>query len=221
MKVALSLGADEAKLREEMKDPSIAEAFSKTYDLANKLAITGTPSYVVGNEVVFGALGQRCWPKRSSRPKAAWPARRPADFRQFGQERRIRALFAATVASIEGRRAGRRRAESACFEDGLRPERSQFQHARQARAGHLWRQDAATIGKDCQKAGKELGLETDFRQSNHEGTSSTGSRRPAKGRRHRHQPGRLQATPRSRCMTRSARCSAAGRRSPPFEHSCA
>lgn len=58
IKIALSLGADEAKLREEMADPAIAEAFGKTYELANKLAITGTPSYVVGNEVVFGALGK-------------------------------------------------------------------------------------------------------------------------------------------------------------------
>ncbi|MFU0503116.1 DsbA family protein [Pseudaminobacter sp. NGMCC 1.201702] len=58
IKIALSLGADEAKLREEMKNPAIADAFSKTYELANKLSITGTPSYVVGNEVVFGALGK-------------------------------------------------------------------------------------------------------------------------------------------------------------------
>jgi protein-disulfide isomerase len=58
IKIALGLGVDEANLREEMKNPAINEAFSKTYDLANKLAITGTPSYVVGNEVVFGALGQ-------------------------------------------------------------------------------------------------------------------------------------------------------------------
>lgn len=58
IKVAVSLGADEAKLREEMKNPAITENFAKTYDLANKLSITGTPSYVVGNEVVFGALGK-------------------------------------------------------------------------------------------------------------------------------------------------------------------
>ncbi len=37
IKIALSLGADEAKLREEMKDPAITEAFAKTYELANKL----------------------------------------------------------------------------------------------------------------------------------------------------------------------------------------
>lgn len=58
MKIALDLGADEAKLREEMKNPAITDAFSQTYELANKLAITGTPSYVVGKEVVFGALGR-------------------------------------------------------------------------------------------------------------------------------------------------------------------
>ncbi|WP_395447087.1 DsbA family protein [Aminobacter sp. UC22_36] len=58
IKLALELGADDAKLREAMKDPKIGEAFNRTYDLANKLQISGTPSYVVGNEVVFGALGQ-------------------------------------------------------------------------------------------------------------------------------------------------------------------
>jgi protein-disulfide isomerase len=58
IKIAVSLGADEAKLRDEMKNPAINAAFEKTYELANQLAITGTPSYVVGNEVIFGALGQ-------------------------------------------------------------------------------------------------------------------------------------------------------------------
>jgi len=55
---AIALGADETALREEMKNPAITEAVGNTYELANRLAITGTPSYVVGKEVVFGALGQ-------------------------------------------------------------------------------------------------------------------------------------------------------------------
>lgn len=55
---ALALGVDEAALREEMKNPAIADAFNETYELAQQLAITGTPSYVVGQEVVFGALGK-------------------------------------------------------------------------------------------------------------------------------------------------------------------
>jgi protein-disulfide isomerase len=58
IKLALSLGADESRLREEMKNPEITENFAKTYELANQLSITGTPSYVVGNQVVFGALGK-------------------------------------------------------------------------------------------------------------------------------------------------------------------
>jgi protein-disulfide isomerase len=59
IRAALAQGVDETALREEMKNPAITEAFGKTYELANQLSITGTPSYVVGNEVVFGALGQQ------------------------------------------------------------------------------------------------------------------------------------------------------------------
>lgn len=58
MKIALDLGADESQLRERMRDPEIEAAFRKTYELADQLQITGTPSYVIGQEVVFGALGR-------------------------------------------------------------------------------------------------------------------------------------------------------------------
>lgn len=71
IKIAVSLGADEAKLREKMKDPRINEALSRTYDLATKLSITGTPSYVVGNEVVFGALGKDVLAEKIEAAKAA------------------------------------------------------------------------------------------------------------------------------------------------------
>jgi len=59
IKIALSLGADEAALHKEMKDPAIQQDIQSTYDLANKLSISGTPSYVVGDEVVAGALGKK------------------------------------------------------------------------------------------------------------------------------------------------------------------
>jgi protein-disulfide isomerase len=58
IKVAVGLGADEAKLREAMKDPAIAADVEKTYNLADRLQISGTPSYVVGSEIVYGAMGQ-------------------------------------------------------------------------------------------------------------------------------------------------------------------
>ena len=59
VEIATSLGVDEAALRAEMENPDILQAFASTYELANRLAITGTPSYVIGDEVVFGALGQQ------------------------------------------------------------------------------------------------------------------------------------------------------------------
>jgi protein-disulfide isomerase len=71
IKIAVSLGADEAKLREAMKDPSIQQIFDQTYELANKLAITGTPSYVVGTEVVFGAQGLEVLNQKVAEAKAA------------------------------------------------------------------------------------------------------------------------------------------------------
>jgi protein-disulfide isomerase len=71
IRIAIALGADEAALREEMKNPDIASAFEKTYELANKLQITGTPSYVVGNEVVFGALGQEVLAQKIAEVRAA------------------------------------------------------------------------------------------------------------------------------------------------------
>jgi protein-disulfide isomerase len=57
MKVAVALGADEAAVRKAMKDPAIVNEFTDNYELANELEINGTPSYVVGKEVVSGALG--------------------------------------------------------------------------------------------------------------------------------------------------------------------
>lgn len=59
IKVAVSLGIEEAALREAMKDPGIRDAVAQTYELANELSITGTPSYVIGEEVVFGAIGHQ------------------------------------------------------------------------------------------------------------------------------------------------------------------
>lgn len=57
IEVAAGLGVDEDQLREAMKDPAIAESFTETYQIADSLGISGTPSYVVGDEAVFGAVG--------------------------------------------------------------------------------------------------------------------------------------------------------------------
>ncbi len=55
--LALSMGADETLLLAEMEKPYIAEAIREVYGIADDLGISGTPSYVLGDEVVFGAVG--------------------------------------------------------------------------------------------------------------------------------------------------------------------
>jgi protein-disulfide isomerase len=57
MDIAKSLGGDEAALRTEMAKPSVNEGFNRTYALATALKITGTPTYVIGDEIVSGAVG--------------------------------------------------------------------------------------------------------------------------------------------------------------------
>jgi protein-disulfide isomerase len=55
--VASDLGMDLAKLRETMSSDEVKETIAEVYDLANKLSLTGTPSYVTPREVVVGAVG--------------------------------------------------------------------------------------------------------------------------------------------------------------------
>jgi len=55
--VAVKLGVGEEQLREKMEDDPQDAAVREAYMLANDLGVTGTPSYVIGNEAVFGAVG--------------------------------------------------------------------------------------------------------------------------------------------------------------------
>ncbi len=55
--LAVSMGADEAKLREGSKDPAISKIFEENNRLAGGLNISGTPSYVIKDYVVPGAMG--------------------------------------------------------------------------------------------------------------------------------------------------------------------
>jgi protein-disulfide isomerase len=55
--VAGDLGLDVAKLREAMATDEVKNTIAEVYDLANKLSLTGTPSYVTPRAVVVGAVG--------------------------------------------------------------------------------------------------------------------------------------------------------------------
>ena len=55
--VAKDLGADLSKLSKDMELTETKTLLSETMTIADALRLQGTPAYVVGNEVVFGAVG--------------------------------------------------------------------------------------------------------------------------------------------------------------------
>lgn len=54
--VAESLGMDKKALQEAAKDPAIDAALDENFKIAEALGLRGTPSYVVGEEVIPGAV---------------------------------------------------------------------------------------------------------------------------------------------------------------------
>jgi protein-disulfide isomerase len=59
MKVARDVGLDTEQLRADMQDPAIQEAIARNLQLADALGITGTPSFIIGEEIVPGAVDLR------------------------------------------------------------------------------------------------------------------------------------------------------------------
>jgi len=57
LEVAAALGVTEAQIRAQMDKTNNEKSVRETYALAHKLGITGTPTYIVGDEAIFGAVG--------------------------------------------------------------------------------------------------------------------------------------------------------------------
>jgi protein-disulfide isomerase len=55
-KVAENIGLDVAQLRRDLQSPEIDSMLQQNYTLAETLGISGTPFFVIGDEVVSGAL---------------------------------------------------------------------------------------------------------------------------------------------------------------------
>jgi protein-disulfide isomerase len=56
--IAAQVGLDVAQLKIDMDDPSIAEHIQTSRDLADALQFTGTPSFIIGDEIVGGYIPQ-------------------------------------------------------------------------------------------------------------------------------------------------------------------
>jgi protein-disulfide isomerase len=54
---AKSAGMDMARLEKDMASPEVKTTMDENFKLAEALGLNGTPSYVIGNEVVVGAIG--------------------------------------------------------------------------------------------------------------------------------------------------------------------
>jgi protein-disulfide isomerase len=55
--VAGDLGLDKDAIKARLKEPEVGATINESYTLAQSLGINGTPSYVVQDEVVVGAVG--------------------------------------------------------------------------------------------------------------------------------------------------------------------
>jgi protein-disulfide isomerase len=54
---AKEVGLDIARLEKDLKSEEVAKTLEESMKLAEALGLNGTPSYVIGNEVVIGAVG--------------------------------------------------------------------------------------------------------------------------------------------------------------------
>lgn len=57
LSVAKELGVDMAKLDADLKNPDVRAGLEQTMKIADALNLTGTPSYIIGNEAIVGAVG--------------------------------------------------------------------------------------------------------------------------------------------------------------------
>jgi protein-disulfide isomerase len=57
IEVATALGVKEDDVRKEMASSPNTDTVKETYQLATDLGLTGTPSYIIGNEAISGAVG--------------------------------------------------------------------------------------------------------------------------------------------------------------------
>jgi protein-disulfide isomerase len=57
MAVAKEVGADMPRLEKDLGSPEVKATLEETFKLAEPLGLNGTPSYVIGKDVVIGAVG--------------------------------------------------------------------------------------------------------------------------------------------------------------------
>jgi protein-disulfide isomerase len=55
--LAKDMGVDVAKLQKDMESPAVKGAIQENVVLGDKLGLSGTPAFVIGKEIIAGAVG--------------------------------------------------------------------------------------------------------------------------------------------------------------------
>ena len=55
--VAKEMGVDVARLQKDMEAPEVSAALQENVALGDKLGLSGTPAFIIGDEVIPGAVG--------------------------------------------------------------------------------------------------------------------------------------------------------------------
>jgi protein-disulfide isomerase len=55
--VAKEMGLDIAKLQRDMQAPEVQAALQENVGLGDKLGLSGTPAFIIGDEIIPGAVG--------------------------------------------------------------------------------------------------------------------------------------------------------------------
>jgi protein-disulfide isomerase len=58
LEIAKEAGADVEQLKKDMNSDATKDAIRDTMALGDRLGLTGTPAFIIGDEIVFGAVGQ-------------------------------------------------------------------------------------------------------------------------------------------------------------------
>jgi protein-disulfide isomerase len=76
--LARQVGIDVAKLKEDMKSDEVTGLIARTNKLAQELGINGTPAFIIGDEIVPGAIGADEFKARISAARRACAERKEA-----------------------------------------------------------------------------------------------------------------------------------------------
>jgi protein-disulfide isomerase len=76
--LARQVGLDLAKLKDDMKSPETQALIEKTHKLATDLGINGTPGFIIGDEIIPGAVSADEMKKKIAEARKACSARKEA-----------------------------------------------------------------------------------------------------------------------------------------------